>query len=116
MISAPLGLPLALVPDQSSLVDWQIGSAYTILFALEERHMGKRYPAMATIRYVGRFVPRKVPAGRVLAHNRVTHAIDTPPGERGFKAWTWPEGEVPPHFKPCACGWSGLPHVALKPR
>jgi hypothetical protein len=80
--------------------------------------MGKRDPAMATIRYVGRFVPRKIPAGRVLAHNHVAHAIDTPPGERGFRAWTWPEGEVPPHFKPCACGWSGLSHVARgrKPR
>src|SRR4029077_9904749 len=99
-----------------SLADRQIGSAPRSFW--KSTCMGKRDPAMATIRYVGRFVPRKIPSGRVLAHNHVAHAIDTPPGERGFRAWTWPEGEVPPHFKPCACGWSGLSHVARgrKPR
>ena len=41
------------------------------------------------------------------------HTARTPNGVRGFRWWTWPKGEVPSDFKPCKCGWSGLPHYAL---
>jgi len=64
---------------------------------------------------VGRVVPQEVPKGRVLAHNQIEHTARTPNGVRSFRWWTWPKGEVPPDFKPCKCGWSGLPHVARKP-
>jgi hypothetical protein len=64
---------------------------------------------------VGRVVPQEVPKGRVLAHNQIQHTARTPNGVRSFRWWTWPKGEVPPDFKPCKCGWSGLPHVARKP-
>ena len=61
----------------------------------------------------GSGVPRKVPAGRVLAHNHVWHTVDFPNGANGFRCWTWPKGKVPRGFKRCGCGWAGLPHVAL---
>jgi len=57
-------------------------------------------------------LPKSVAPGRVLAHNHVQHNKTTPCGERGFRAWTWPASRVPPNFKQCDCGWSGLPHVA----
>ena len=65
-------------------------------------------------RYIGSGVPRKVPEGRVLAHNHVQHSIGMRPGVNGFRCWTWPKESVPPHFVNCPCGWSGLPHVALR--
>ena len=51
-------------------------------------------------------IPSSVPPGRVLAHN------DMPNGLDGFRCWTWLKDEVPSNFKPCECGWSGLPHVS----
>jgi predicted DNA-binding transcriptional regulator AlpA len=57
-------------------------------------------------------IPRSIPPGRVLAHNQVRHAIDTPYGVDDFKCWTWLKHEVPLIFQPCDCGWAGLPHVA----
>jgi len=65
-----------------------------------------------SMRYVGRHVPKSVPAGRVLVHNRVRHDADTPPGVNGFRAWTEEEGENP-RLVPCECGWSGLPHCRV---
>lgn len=62
----------------------------------------------------GSNVPKKVPVGRVLAHNRVTHTADMPHGANGFRCWTWPKGKVPRHFKRCKCGWSGLPHYRVR--
>jgi hypothetical protein len=66
-------------------------------------------------RFYNRFgVPRTIPAGRVLAHNHIRHTVDTPHGLNGFRCWTWPQGEVPRNFMHCECGWSGLPHYALR--
>jgi hypothetical protein len=65
------------------------------------------------IRYVGRGVPRSVPKGRVLNHNHVRHTIDMPCGVNGFRAFT--SLEPLPNFKPCKCGWSGLPHYSRSP-
>jgi hypothetical protein len=61
-------------------------------------------------------IPRRVSKGRVLCHNHVVHDEKTPPGERGFRAWT--AKQPPKNFKPCDCGWSGLLHYSLsrKPR
>jgi hypothetical protein len=56
--------------------------------------------------------PRKVPAGRVLAHNEVQHTNVMNWGTYGFRCWTWPKEKVPRDFVNCPCGWSGLPHVA----
>jgi hypothetical protein len=56
--------------------------------------------------------PRRVPDGRVLAHNHITHTIDMPNGLNGFRCWTWPLGKQPDDFMRCPCGWSGLPHYA----
>lgn len=66
----------------------------------------------STIRYCGRGTPRKVPAGRVLAHNWVRHTVDMPHGINGFRCWTWAKGTQPRHFLRCNCGWAGLPHYA----
>jgi hypothetical protein len=68
---------------------------------------GQRY-------YNKRGVPRKIPAGRVLAHNRVRHTVDMPNGRNVFRCWTWPQGKVPGNFKRCKCGWSSLPHYRLR--
>lgn len=57
-------------------------------------------------------VPRKVPTGRVLAHNHVRHAVDMPNGYNGFRCWTWEKGRQPKNFLRCECGWAGLPHFA----
>jgi hypothetical protein len=59
-------------------------------------------------------VPRKVPAGRVLAHNHIKHTTIMGHGVNGFRCWSWPKGQVPRDFKECRCGWSGLPHVASR--
>jgi hypothetical protein len=50
---------------------------------------------------------------RVLMHNHVRHSVDMPCGVNGFRAWT---DDMPqPGFKPCRCGWSGLPHYSRIP-
>jgi hypothetical protein len=56
-------------------------------------------------------LPRLIPPGRVLGHNRVPHTINEPSGLK-FRCWSWLKDDVPPNFKNCDCGWSGLPHVA----
>jgi hypothetical protein len=46
-------------------------------------------------------VPRTIRAGRVLVHNHIAHAIDTPCGMKGFGAWTQrPSNEL----ERCKCG------------
>jgi hypothetical protein len=64
--------------------------------------------------YVGRWVPKTIKPGRVLAHNHIMHTVDMPLGCNGFRAWTWAKAKakVPRNFKNCNCGWSSLPHVA----
>jgi hypothetical protein len=59
-------------------------------------------------------VPRCVPKGRVLAHNYVRHWDQHPNTLNGFRWWTWWEEDVPENFVPCACGYAGLPHVAIR--
>ena len=77
--------------------------------------MRKRETAMSDDqRYCGAGIPRKVPTGRVLAHNCVQHTPFMMNGQNGFRCWTWPKGKVPSGFVKCPCGWSGLPHVALR--
>jgi hypothetical protein len=64
-----------------------------------------------TRRYVqGMTVPKSIARGRVLMHNHVRHTADMPCGVNGFRAWT--DTEIPPRFKLCRCGWSGLPHYS----
>ena len=58
-------------------------------------------------------VPNLVGAGRVLMHNSVRHSRNMPCGLNGFRAWT--DVKPPPGFKPCHCGWSGLPHYSTFP-
>ena len=58
------------------------------------------------------FMPCSIPPGRVLAHNRARHTIDTPYGLDGFRCWTWLKPDVPSDFTPCDCGWAGLPHLS----
>ena len=65
-----------------------------------------------TMRYGGAGIPRKIPTGRVLAHNHVRHAVDMTQGVNGFRWWTWEKGKQPRHFLRCDCGWAGLPHFA----
>jgi len=60
------------------------------------------------------FLPTAIPEGCALAHNHVRHAIDMPSGHNGFRFWLWRKDEVPDHFKPCKCGWSGLPHYRAR--
>jgi hypothetical protein len=57
-------------------------------------------------------LPTAIPEGYALAHNHIRPAIDMPSGHNGFRFWLWPMGKVPRHFKPCKCGWSGLPHYS----
>jgi hypothetical protein len=76
---------------------------------MSSRQMSKQW------RYVrGLTVPRTIPPGRVLAHNHIQHTSNTVCGVNGFRAWTWPKENVPRNFVKCPCGWSGLPHVALR--
>ena len=63
------------------------------------------------MRYGGLGIPRKVPKGRVLAHNDI-HAVKMPGDANGFRWWSWPEDKVPANFKTCGRGYTGLPHVA----
>ena len=63
----------------------------------------------------GTGIPHDVPAGRVLAHNHIRHTVDMLAGINGFHYWTWPKDKKPRSFIRCNCGWSGLPHYALRP-
>jgi hypothetical protein len=56
-------------------------------------------------------LPRSIPAGRVLVHNRVRRTVDMPSGVNGFRAWTQ---KFQRHLVPCKCGWSGLPHYRVR--
>jgi hypothetical protein len=58
--------------------------------------------------------PRKLKPGWTLAHNHMRHTIHMACGRNGFRAWWYTNG-VPQYFKPCGCGWSGLPHVSTTP-
>jgi hypothetical protein len=63
-------------------------------------------------------VPKKIPEGWILFHNRV-HAQwdDQAPGVNGFRAWlTKDELSELPLAKPCDCGWSGLLHYRIEPK
>jgi hypothetical protein len=73
------------------------------------KHTEKR-----TMRYVGRGIPRSIPAGRVLVHNHIMHSVDTPCGVNGFRAWT--DAPDSARLLPCDCGWSGLPHFRVRLR
>ena len=65
------------------------------------------------MRYLSR-IPKKIPKGRVIAHNHVIHGPDWPAGINGFRFWSWPADEMceHDHFVLCPCGWSGLEHHA----
>jgi hypothetical protein len=63
-------------------------------------------------RYVRDFtIPKSIPAGRVLVHNHIRHAVDTPSGINGFRAWTQKPSD---QLGRCNCGWSGLPHYRVR--
>lgn len=62
-------------------------------------------------RYLYR-IPKNIPEGLTLCHNQVQHDKTFTPNKNGFRVWV--TNEVPPTFKPCSCGWSGLPHFAFK--
>ena len=65
-----------------------------------------RYVRMGTI-------PKSVKSGWVLCHNHIMHTENMGCGTNGFRAWF--EREMPPAgFIKCPCGWSGLPHYALR--
>jgi hypothetical protein len=55
-------------------------------------------------------IPRSIPDGLVLCHNRVRHGRYTFCGVNGFRAWL--VHKPPERFARCHCGWSGLPHYA----
>jgi len=58
-------------------------------------------------------IPKWVGTGRVLMHNHIRHSKDMPCVANGFRAWT--DNMPLPEFKPCRCGWSGLPHYSRIP-
>jgi hypothetical protein len=71
--------------------------------------------AIMITRYINMLtVPKSVGPGRVLCHNHVQHTVDMPCGLNGFRAWTCDAAEKPQGFVKCGCGWSGLPHCALR--
>lgn len=77
-------------------------------------HFGEPRPAGKlpdSMRYV-LTVPKTIPAGRVLVHNHIQHAVDTPCGWNGFRAWTQKRSR---RLERCKCGWSGLPHYRVRP-
>lgn len=55
--------------------------------------------------------PHKLPKGRVLAHNQVAHAVDTPHGVNGFRCWTQ---DIDEKLIRCRCGWRGVEHYRLR--
>lgn len=56
----------------------------------------------------------RIPEGHVLAHNHIMHTVFMPRGLNGFRWWTWPKEKKPRNFIRCKCGWSGLPHYAIR--
>jgi hypothetical protein len=58
-------------------------------------------------------LPKSIGKGRVLMHNHIRHTRTMPCGWNGFRAWT--DTKVLPGFKPCGCGYAGLPHYSLNP-
>jgi hypothetical protein len=61
----------------------------------------------------GGTVPKSIGKGRVLMHNHVRHSRNMQCGDNGFRAWT--DTKPPEGFKPCQCGYAGLPHYSLHP-
>ena len=60
-----------------------------------------------TSRYLAH-VPKTVPPGRIVIHNRVQCTPGQVPGVRGFRAWTdVPDGN--PFYVLCECRWA--PHL-----
>ena len=64
----------------------------------------------------GQGMPRKVPEGRVLAHNLVMHTIDMPHGRNGFRCWTWPKDKVPRDLRCAVAGLGGNLKCGNTPR
>jgi hypothetical protein len=63
-------------------------------------------------RYIrGGTVPRTIPAGKILVHNRVIHGSDWHCGANGFRCWTLNKSSSR-RWRVCPCGWSGLKHYA----
>jgi hypothetical protein len=56
-------------------------------------------------------LPRAIPTGYVLVHNHIRHAVGTPCGINGFRAWMQKPNN---RLERCKCGWSGLPHYHVK--
>jgi hypothetical protein len=59
------------------------------------------------MRYINS-IPRKLPEGRVLVHNRV-HPV-RPLGRNGFRAWTQIMDDT---IEPCRCNFAGYPNAKL---
>jgi hypothetical protein len=57
-------------------------------------------------------LPKTIKPGRFLHHNHIMHTVDMSNGVNGFRCWT--NSFVSNGFAKCPCGWSGLPHYALK--
>jgi hypothetical protein len=72
--------------------------------------MTKKKPTPITTATITRYVlwiPEQPRPGWALAHNHVRHNKNTPPGERGFRAWWFsPPNEPPENFILCPCGWA----------
>jgi hypothetical protein len=100
-------------PDLFQNLQQAVGMAKKKILTVEE-FVASMKEETKDMRYCGSGVPKRVPAGRVLAHNHVQHTIDQADGVRGFRCWTWPKDKVPRNFKPCKCGWAGLPHYRAK--
>lgn len=63
----------------------------------------------STTRYI-RFVPKSIPAGKILCHSGVVpETADQSPGSNGFRPW-FDDDAKSDKYGPCNCGWSGLPH------
>ena len=48
-------------------------------------------------------VPPKIPAGKVLVHNLISHDWYTVPGTNGFRAWF---DTMHSDYEICSCGWA----------
>ena len=89
-------------------------SAQEILdFGLGFGEIPRNLEGFESVRYYGLGIPHRIPAGRVLVHNRVQHDVDTWCGERGFRAWTQ---KLSNRLQLCNCGWSVLPHYRVRRR
>ena len=55
-----------------------------------------------TMEYLAR-VPKNVPAGKIVAHNRVRPTRRL--GSRGFRAWL---ADPSPRYEACSCEWAPL--------